>query len=105
MSHEKSLLEFESGFPIAAGNEGEGAIVAVELPKATVATTLHVGDQATSEEAYRAIHSWMAFNGESAAGAPWEAHLSEPTVDATNGGGAKSVDATRVKTQIYLPIR
>lgn len=51
------VLEFESGFPLAAAVKSQGNLVATELPKATVVTTVHVGDHASSEKAYEAIQA------------------------------------------------
>lgn len=81
------VLDFESGFPLAKPATSQGNIVATELPKATVATTVHVGDQATSEKAYEAIHAWMEANGKQPAGAPWEVYVADD------------------RTEIYFPVR
>jgi effector-binding domain-containing protein len=81
------VLEFEAGFPLAKAATSQGNLVATELPKATVATTVHVGDQATSENAYNAIHAWMKANGKQPAGAPWEVYVADD------------------RMEIYFPIR
>ncbi len=81
------VLDFESGFPLAAPAKSQGDFVATELPKATVAMTVHVGDQATSEKAYEAIHAWMEANGKQPAGAPWEIYVADD------------------RTEIYFPVR
>lgn len=81
------VLEFEAGFPLAAAAPSSGELVATELPEAQVATTVHVGDQATSEDGYNALHAWMRENGRQPAGAPWEVYLAED------------------KTEIFFPIR
>lgn len=62
-------------------------MIATELPKAQVATTVHVGDQSSSEHAYNALHAWMKANGKQPAGAPWEVYVAEG------------------KMEIYFPIR
>lgn len=80
LSFENGVLEFETGFPVAAATKGKGEVIATELPKGQVATTVHVGDQATSEDAYKAIHQWMASNGKTPAGAPWEVYLTETSM-------------------------
>ncbi|MBL8380461.1 MAG: hypothetical protein JNM79_21510 [Burkholderiales bacterium] len=67
--------------------KSQGQFVATEFPRATVATTVLVGDQATSEKAHKAIHAWMAANGKEPAGAPWESYLADD------------------RMEIYLPIR
>lgn len=81
------VLVFEVGFPLAKAATSQGNLVATELPKATVATTVHVGDQATSENAYNAIHDWMKANGKQPAGAPWEVYVADD------------------RMEIYFPIR
>lgn len=93
--HEKGVLEFESGFPVQAGVMGQGEIIATELPRGKVATTVHVGFQETSEQAYKAIHIWMAKNGKKEAGAPWEVYLTDPSTTPENES----------KMQIYYPVR
>lgn len=75
------MLEFESGFPLAEPVQSQGDLVATELPKAKVATTLHAGDQATSENAYNAIHEWMEANGKQPAGAPWEVYVADDRME------------------------
>ncbi len=81
------VLEFECGFPLAAGARGRGRVIATELPAGKAATTVHVGSQETSEEAYKALHGWMEANGKTPAGAPWEVYTGED------------------RMQIYFPIR
>jgi len=78
---EDGILEFESGFPLAEPAKSQGDLVATELPKAKVATTVHVGDQATSENAYNAIHAWMEANGKQPAGAPWEVYVADDRME------------------------
>ena len=76
-SFENGVLEFESGFRVAAPAKGQGDVIATELPKSRVATTLHLGGGAESEAAYQAIHAWMAAHGKEPAGAPWEVYESD----------------------------
>ena len=46
-----------------------------------MATTVHVGDQATSESAYNALHAWMKANGKQPAGAPWEVYVADDKME------------------------
>lgn len=78
---ENGVLEFEAGFPVPQGTLGENEIIATELPKTKVATTIHSGPQETSEEAYKALHQWMQDNNTSPAGAPWEMYLNESEME------------------------
>lgn len=75
------VLEFESGFPLVVPAKSQGNLVATELPQARVAMTVHVGDQATSENAYNAIHAWMQANGKQPAGAPWEVYVADDRME------------------------
>jgi len=75
------VLEFESGFPLTEAVKSQGSLVATELPKAKVAVTVHVGDQATSENAYNALHAWMKANGKQPAGAPWEVYVADDRME------------------------
>lgn len=86
-SFEQGVLEFESGFPVAATTKGQGEVIGTQLPKGLVATTIHSGSQDGSEKAYAAIEEWMKKNKKSPAGAPWEVYLTE------------------TKMQIFFPIR
>jgi effector-binding domain-containing protein len=76
-SFENGVLEYESGFPLAAAAKSQGELIATELPQAQVAKTVHVGDQATSEAGYAALHAWMKSNGKQPAGAPWEVYVAD----------------------------
>ena len=42
---------------------------------------VHVGDQASSETAYAALHAWMKSNGKRPAGAPWEVYVADGTME------------------------
>lgn len=89
------MLEFEAGFPVSEGTLGEGEILATELPKGKVATTIHIGSQDKSEEAYKALHIWMETNHVSPAGAPWEMYLTDP----------ETTPEAEAKMQIFFPIQ
>ena len=86
-SFENGVLEYETGFTLPKAAKSDGNLIATELPKVQVATTVHVGDQTSSENAYKAIHTWMKANGKQPAGAPWEVYVAEG------------------KMEIYFPIR
>jgi AraC family transcriptional regulator len=92
---ENGELDFEAGFPVSGAVSGQGSIIGTELPKATVATTMHVGPQDGSEKAYEAIHAWMGANGKSAAGAPWEVYLTDPS----------TTPESESQMQVFFPIR
>ncbi len=75
------VLEFESGFPLTEPTKSKDKLVATELPKCKVATTVHVGDHVTSENAYNAIQAWMEANGKQPAGAPWEVYVADDRME------------------------
>jgi effector-binding domain-containing protein len=80
-SFENGVLEFEAGFPVARAAKTQGQLIATELPQTKAATTVHVGDQATSENAYAALHAWMKANGKKPAGAPWEVYVADDKME------------------------
>jgi effector-binding domain-containing protein len=94
-SFENGVLEFESGFPVPSGTTGEGEILATELPKAKVASTIHTGSQGKSEEAYNALHGWMDVNNVKAIGAPWEMYLTD----------SETTPEDKAKMEICFPIQ
>lgn len=94
-SFENGVLEFESGFPAATKIAGKGEVIGTELPKGSTATTIHVGSQESSQNAYEAIQAWMAKNDKKEAGAPWEVYLTDPATTAPE----------KSKMQVYFPIR
>lgn len=94
-SFENGVLEFESGFPTKDKVIGKDEFISTELPKGKVASTIHVGSPDTSQQAYEAIHAWMAKNHVKEAGAPWESYLTDPA----------STPPEKSKMQIVFPIR
>lgn len=89
------IIEFESGFPVKEKIPSNGEVIGTELPKGLVASTIHVGTQETSQEAYEAIHVWMEKNHKKEAGAPWEVYLTDPA----------STPPEKNKLQVFFPIR
>ncbi|MGE0633117.1 MAG: GyrI-like domain-containing protein [Pseudobdellovibrionaceae bacterium] len=81
LNFENGIFEFEAGFPVSKKMMGYGEIMATELPKTKVATTIHTGGQDKSEEAYKALHIWMKKNNIQEAGAPWEVYDSESKME------------------------
>lgn len=88
------VLEYEAGFPVTNTVTAEVEIYKTELPAGTMATTIHVGSQETSELAYQALHAWMAQNNKSEAGAPWEVYLTD-----------ESTPADLARMQVFYPVR
>lgn len=92
---EDGWLEFETGFPIVTNINGSGEIISSNLPQGRCATTVFVGSQKESAEAYQAVYKWIAENGFQDAGAPWEFYLSDPTTTPENES----------KIQILIPLK
>lgn len=72
--YKQGTVEFQSGFPVAKGQKGEGDVEVLELPAGNVAKTLHTGPQDKSPYAYEALHQWMIKNKKTTAGQPWEVY-------------------------------
>ncbi len=72
------LITIEAGMPIVASAEVEDDIMMGSLAGGTVASTLHMGPYDTLNEGHEAIQRWMAENGETSAGAPWEVYVTDP---------------------------
>lgn len=77
-SFKEGIFEFESGFPVAPAVTGEGSIIRTELPGGKVATTIHIGSQEESCNAYTAIEEWISAHHLKQVGAPWEVYLTDP---------------------------
>ena len=67
-----------------------------ELPGGTVARTIHRGPYDTLQEAHAAIDRWMADEGITSAGAPWEVYLTDP---------GEVPDPNDWETEILWPIK
>ena len=79
----------------SANPSGQGEIVADTLPGGPVATTTHMGPYDTLTEAYAAIEQWIAAEGLVAAGAPWEAYVTDP---------GDYPDPKDWKTEVFWPV-
>jgi effector-binding domain-containing protein len=71
-------FEIEAGFPVTGLASGEGDVVASTLPGGTVAVVTHVGPYDKMIPAYRALQEWIAAEGGTPEGAPWEIYYSDP---------------------------
>jgi effector-binding domain-containing protein len=94
-SYHDGVLEFESGFPVSQNTLGTGDIVQTKLPASMVATTIHIGTQETSADAYAAIEQWLATHQRKQVGAPWEIYLTDPS----------QTTPEQSKMQIFYPIQ
>lgn len=81
LSQSAAFLEIEAGIPLAEQPkppEPDTGITAGELPGGRAAVTVHKGPYDTLGDGHAALDRWMAENGETAAGAPWERYLTDP---------------------------
>jgi AraC family transcriptional regulator len=90
------MVTMEPGMRVSSANpSGQGEIVADTLPGGPAATTTHMGPYDKLSEAYAAIEQWMAAEGLVAAGAPWEAYVTDP---------GDYPDPKDWKTEVYWPL-
>lgn len=76
-----AFATLEAGIPLAAAAEAptdRSGIEAGVLLGGPAAVTIHQGPYDTLGEAHAAVDRWIAANGHSAAGAPWEVYLTDP---------------------------
>jgi effector-binding domain-containing protein len=64
--------------PVGAGVEGQGAVEAVTLPPATMATTVHKGPYDSLSQAYAAVFGWIQEHGHTPAGSMRDVYLTDP---------------------------
>ncbi len=72
-----------------------GDILADTLPAGPAATTIHSGPYEQLPDAYGALEQWIEAEGLTAAGAPWEAYLNDPS---------DHPDPQDWKTEIFWPV-
>ncbi len=81
LSQSAAFIELEAGIPVAEKPkppEPDTGIMAGELPGGRAAVTVHKGPYDSLGDAHMALDRWMAENGETASGAPWEVYLTDP---------------------------
>ena len=87
-------LDVEIGFPFAQSVQGDGEVVAGEIPDGRAATCMHVGPYDRIGAAYEALQKWMDEEGHKASGAPYEFYLNDP----------RDTPAEELQTQIVFPL-
>jgi effector-binding domain-containing protein len=85
-------FDAEVGFPTSAPVAPSGRVIATELPGGRVAVAMHVGSYDTVAETYRGLTEWIAAQGCTPVGTPWESYLDEP-------------DVTEPRTLVHMPCR
>lgn len=87
LMYKQGEVEFQSGFPVAKTQKGDGEFEVIELPAGKAAKTVHTGPSDQTPRAYEALHQWMIPNKKKPAGQPWEVYT---------GGN---------KLEVYYPIK
>jgi AraC family transcriptional regulator len=90
----RGLWTIEAGLPISAPAQGEGDIVATELPGGMAAVAIHKGSYETLGETHAAIERWLDAN-KLTAGAPWETYVTDP---------ATTPNPAEWQTQVVYPL-
>ncbi len=93
--YSKDHVDMAVGFPVGGSVEGDGRVVADELPGVRVAVVTHVGPYTKLGEAYRAVEAWIAEHDLIPAGPPWEVYVTGP---------AQTADSSTWRTEIVQPI-
>lgn len=88
-------FDLEAGTAIAATMDGEGPVVAGELPGGTCAVCWHIGPFETVGETYNALTNWLADHGQTSAGPPWECYWTSP---------AEEPDPSKWRTEVFQPV-
>lgn len=87
--------DLEVGLVIGTAADGEGRIVAGELPGGKIAVALHTGAPGSMWETATALRAWIREQGLREAGVPWETYLTNPD---------QEPDATSWKTELSYPV-
>lgn len=100
---DRDSWDVEIGIPVDAPpanlrslDEAErGELAAAELPGGEAAMTLHEGAYDTIGQAYERLERFIAAQGRSMAGAPWESYVVEMS---------EVEDPSELRTEVYWPI-
>lgn len=90
------MLTIEVGMPVGAPVAGEGDIESTTLPGGLTAVALHGGAYERLHETFAAFERWIASQGRTPNGAPWELYVNDP---------ADFPDPEDWRTEIYWPVR
>jgi effector-binding domain-containing protein len=95
-------VDIELGFPVAAPVDAlprladvpPGDIGRAELPDGDAATTVHVGSYEGLAGTYERLRTWIAAEGRTPGGGPWESYRDNPA----------TVPGERLRTDITWPL-
>ncbi len=71
-------FEVEAGFVVPSPVQGDGNVVAAQLPECEAAVTTHIGPYSELPSAYSAIQSWFEANGREPSEIMWEEYWTGP---------------------------
>ena len=90
------LMTLDIGIPVAAPPDISGAEVRADtLPGGLAAVTIHAGPYAKLPEAVTALGEWIAGQGLTPAGGPWESYITDP---------GEYPDPKDWKTEVFWPV-
>ena len=76
-----AFVTLEAGIPLAETPEAPGADTGIEvgvLPGGPAAVTIHTGPYEGLGQAHAAVDRWLAAEGRTVGGPPWEVYLTDP---------------------------
>lgn len=88
-------LDLEIGCAFTRPLEGEGDVLAGEIPAGKVAQCVHVGPFDQTAAAYEALQAFVAERGLRVAGPAYEYYLDDP----------REVPLEQLRTRVVLPVR
>jgi effector-binding domain-containing protein len=86
----------QAGIPVDKEGKTDGRVKYWQTPGGNVVKAWHYGTYESTPETHKAIADWMAKNGKTADGAPWEVYVTDPMVEK---------DTTKWLTEIYYPVK
>lgn len=89
------VVDLEAGVPVKTPIQPEGRVKPGQLPSGPAAIAVHAGPYEDLPRTHEAIQAWLANAGRSAAGAPWEIYLTDPSLEP---------DASRWLTEVIYPL-
>jgi len=89
-------LTIEAGLPVAGPAQGEGEIIASELPGGAAAVAVHTGPYDRLGETHAAVERWLDEQRIETRGAPWEVYVTDP---------GTTPNPAEWKTDVIYPIR
>lgn len=86
----------QAGIPVDKEGKTEGRVKYWQTPPGNVVKAWHYGTYESTGQTHEIMHAWMAKNGKTADGAPWEVYATDPMVEK---------DTAKWLTEIYYPVK